>query len=114
MGFILFEWVLYSLNLQLLSATVPWCNGQGERLGRVGIVFLDSPRDFLALVSSRLWSVFNNVAGGGQNWLCGLPQNRLFLRFFEISKIGPNGSELNSEHITLAPFSKKLNFFRDI
>ena len=68
----------------------------------------------VALVSSRLWSVFNNVAGGGQNWLCGLPQNRLFLRFFEISKIGPNGSELNSEHITLAPFSKKLNLFRDI
>ena len=68
----------------------------------------------VALVSSRLWSVFNNVAGGGQNWLCGLPQNRLFLRFFEISKIGPNGSELNSEHKTLAAFSKKLNFFRDI
>ena len=79
------------------------------------LVFLDSPRDsVVALVSSRLWSVFNNVAGGGQNWLCGLPQNRLFLRFFEISKIGPNGSELNSEHNTLAAFSKKLNFFRDI
>ena len=78
----------------------------------IKVVFLDSPRE--ALVSSRLWSVFNNVAGGGQNWLCGLPQNRLFLRFFEISKIGPNGSELNSKHNTLAAFSKKLNLFRDI